>query len=286
MMQHGKIWLWVLTPLLACGAASPTVPGPTAPPLPAISGLELRPSKLALKNLRDERRVLVLGRTDGTNFVDLTAHASFKTSGDAVEVSGPYLRARSKGSAEVTISAAGHTAALPVIVESADVPEVRFVRDVEPLLGKFGCNAGTCHGSAKGKNGFKLSLRGYDPEFDYQSLINDISGRRFNRTHPEESLMLLKPTAEVPHEGRQLFKTGSREYQLLRDWIAQGARHEDIAAARAVSIEILPGDVEMDLPGRDQQMLVIAKYPDGTTRDVTRDAHFSVSNTEVAEVDG
>ena len=129
MMQHGKIWLWVLTPLLACGAASPTAPGPTAPPLPAIRGLELRPARVTLKNLRDERRVLVLGRTDGTNFVDLTSQASLKATGTAVEVAGSYLRARSKGSAEIAISAAGYSTTLPVMVESTEVPEVRFVRD-------------------------------------------------------------------------------------------------------------------------------------------------------------
>ncbi|HWN94394.1 MAG TPA: DUF1549 domain-containing protein, partial [Methylomirabilota bacterium] len=186
-------------------------------------------------------------------------------------------------SGEVVVSALGREIRLPVTVESADVPSVRFVRDVQPVLAKLGCNAGTCHGSASGKNGFKLSLRGYDPDFDYHALINDISGRRFNRVHPDDSLMLLKPLAEVPHEGRQVIKPGSREYKLLRDWIAEGTRNEDANAARATSIEILPGDVEMDLPGRDQQLLVIATYPDGTTRDVTRDAHFSVSNTEVAK---
>ncbi len=285
MMQHRKIWLWFLTPLIASGAVSPNTPPPPAPPLPPIVGLELQPAQLTLKNLRDERRVLVLGKTDGTNFIDLTAQASLKSDSPHVEVDGAYLRAKGKGSAEVLVSAAGHTLKLPVTVESAASPEVRFVRDIEPVLAKAGCNAGTCHGSAKGKNGFKLSLRGYDPEFDYHALINDISGRRFNRANPDDSLMLLKPTGDVPHEGRQAIKPGSREYTLLRDWIAQGAKNEEMTAARAVTIEILPGDVEMDLAGREQQILVIAKYPDGTTRDVTREAHFSVSNIEVAQVD-
>src|SRR6185295_3579261 len=196
-----------------------------------------------------------------------------------------YIHAKEKGTGEVFVSAAGQRVKLPVTVESADTPEVRFVRDIEPVLSKVGCNAGTCHGSAKGKNGFKLSLRGYDPDFDYHALINDISGRRFNRVNPDESLMLLKPLAEVPHEGRQVIKPGSREYKLLRDWIAQGTKSEEAKAGRATSIEILPGDVDMDLPGREQQMLIIATYADGSTRDVTRDAHFSVSNTEVSQVD-
>ena len=282
MIRHGKFWLW-LWPLLACGAAQNSTTNTPAPPLPTIRALELRPAQLTLKDVRDERRVLVLGKTDGSNVVDLTAQALLKSESPAVEIDGAYVRAKQKGPGTVFVSAAGKTVMLPVTVESADVPDVRFVRDIEPVLAKVGCNQGTCHGSAKGKNGFKLSLRGYDPDYDYQALINDIGGRRFNRAIPEDSLMLLKPTAEVPHEGRQAIKPGSREYKLLRDWIAQGAKGEETKVGRAVSVEILPGDVEMDLPGREQQMLVIAKYADGTTRDVTRDAHFSVSNTEVAK---
>jgi hypothetical protein len=272
-------------PMLAGAASQNTATTVSAPPLPAIHALELQPARLTLKNARDERRVLVLGRTDGSNVIDLTAQAVLKTDSPAIEIEGGYIRGKEKGSAEVLITANGQTIKLPVEVESGESPHVRFVRDVQPIMAKAGCNQGTCHGSAKGKNGFKLSLRGYDPDFDYQALINDMGGRRFNRAKPEESLMLQKPTAEVPHEGRQAIKPGSREYKVLRDWIAEGTKSEELAKGRASSIEILPGDVEMDLAGREQQMLVIATYPDGTTRDVTRDAHFSVSNTDVAQVD-
>src|SRR3954451_1317752 len=82
---------------------------------------------------------------------------------------------------------------------------VTFLRDVAPILNKAGCTAGPCHGAAKGKNGFKLSLGGYDPEFDYRALIHDLSGRRFNRSDPARSLMLLKPTQQCPHGGLQRF---------------------------------------------------------------------------------
>ena len=286
-MQHGKIWLWLLTPLVVLGADSKkSEPSVAAPPLPAIRSLELHPAQLTLMDARDERRVLVLGKTADGSLIDLTSQASFKTDSPALAIAEGFVRAKQKGSAEVWVSAAGQKAKLPVTVAGAESPEVRFVKDIQPVLAKLGCNAGACHGSAKGKNGFKLSLRGYDPEFDYHALINDISGRRFNRVKVDESLMLQKPLAEVPHEGRQALKPGSREHQLLRDWISQGTKGEEAKAARATSIEILPGDVEMDLPGREQQLLVIANYPDGTTRDVTRDAHFSVSNTEVAKADG
>jgi hypothetical protein len=286
MMQHGKFWLWLLTPLVVIGAnPKDSQPAIATPPLPAIRSLEVRPAELTLTDARDERRVLVLGKTADGSLIDLTSQASFKTDSPTVVFADGFFRAKQKGSAEVLVSAAGQKVKLPVTVAGAESPDARFVRDIQPVLAKLGCNAGTCHGSAQGKNGFKLSLRGYDPEFDYQALINDISGRRFNRVKVDESLMLQKPLAEVPHEGRQALKPGSREHQLLRDWIAQGTKGEEAKAARATSIEILPGDVEMDLPGREQQLLVIAKYPDGTTRDVTRDAHFSVSNTEVAKAD-
>jgi hypothetical protein len=256
-----------------------------APPIPSIKSLQIEPASLTLKNGRDERRVLVLGKTDSGTVVDLTSAAVLTSETAAVEVDpGKYIHAKSKGEGVIRISAAGKEAKLPVKVEDAAMPPVRFVRDIEPLLSKVGCNAGTCHGSAKGKNGFKLSLRGYDPEFDYQALVNDLSGRRFNRVNVDESLMLSKPTGEVPHEGRQVIKPKSREYNVIRDWIAEGASYEEPAAGRANKIEILPSEVEIDLPGRTQQLLVIATYPDGSTRDVTREAVFESSNSDVASI--
>src|ERR1043165_3834720 len=102
------------------------------------------------------------------------------------------------------------------------VEKVTFLRDVEPILNKVSCTSGTCHGAAKGKNGFKLSLRGYDPEFDYQALLYDLSGRRFNRSDPGRSLMLAKPTQEVAHGGGLRIELGSKYYKTIYDWIAQG----------------------------------------------------------------
>ncbi len=271
---------------LSTVAVETNEPNPVpAPSLPALQTLELDPASLVLHDGRDERRVLVWGKTsDGRKF-DLTSQASLEPQNGVVSVDkDDYIRPREKGSGAISVSAAGLKASLPVTVEKSEKPPVRFVRDIEPLMGKIGCNAGTCHGSAKGKNGFKLSLRGYDPEFDYQALINDLSGRRFNRVAVEESLMLLKPTAEVPHEGRQVIVPGSRQYDLLRGWIAEGVPFEDPEQARAKSIEILPADVDFDLPGRTQHVVVLAKYGDGSVRDVTREAVFSSSNGDVAQV--
>src|SRR6202158_1046979 len=104
----------------------------------------------------------------------------------------------------------------------AEPPRVTFLRDVAPILNKVGCTAGACHGAAKGKNGFKLSLRGYDPQFDYEALLYDMSGRRFNRAEPGRSLMLTKPTQEVAHGGGLRFDVGSDYYKIIHNWIAQG----------------------------------------------------------------
>ncbi len=255
------------------------------PPLPKIVELKALPASLTLIDGRDERRVLVLGKAEGDKWFDLSSTAAFKPASAVVEVGEKgYIKSKSRGKTDITISAAGHTLKVPVTVESASLPAIRFVRDIEPIISKSGCNQGTCHGSAKGKNGFKLSLRGYDPDYDYGALINDISGRRYDRAAVDDSLILLKPTGEVPHEGRQAVKPGSREYQLLRQWLAEGARYEQPDVGRARKVEVLPGDVEIDLPGRSHQFLVIAHYADGTTRDVTREAVFSSNNGDVAEV--
>jgi hypothetical protein len=270
---------------VALALALPVVAAEVELPWPEIVSLQVEPAALKLEDGRDCRRVLVWGVTADGARVDVTGKATFVTESEAVRIEADrYLTPRAKGEAEVTVSALGKSAKLPVRVESAEHPPVRFVRDVEPILSNIGCNAGTCHGSAKGKNGFKLSLRGYDPEYDYEVLINDISGRRFNRVMVDESLMLQKPSGEVPHEGGVLLKKDSREYQLLREWIAQGTKFEDPAEARAQRIEVLPGEIALDLARRTQSVLVLAHYKDGSVRDVTREAALSSSNDEIATV--
>lgn len=267
----------------AAGSAAKEA-APAALPLPRIAALAFEPEQIVLADGRDTRQVLVWGISESGERFDLTPDAVFSSDSSSVEISSGYILPRAPGEGLVRIAVAGLQKTIPVRVTSDRLAPVRFVRDVMPILSKAGCNSGTCHGAAKGKNGFKLSLRGYDPEFDYQALINDLSGRRFNRVAVDESLMLLKPTAEAPHEGRQAIKPGSREYHLLRQWIAEGTRYEDPALGRATRIEALPKEIALDLPGRRQTVLVLAHYPDGAIRDVTRDAILSVSNTEVAHV--
>ena len=142
-------------------------------------------------------------------------------------------------------------------------PKVTFLRDVAPILNKVGCTSGPCHGAAKGKNGFKLSLRGYDPQFDYEALLYDLSGRRFNRADPARSLMLAKPTQEVPHGGGLRFEIGSDYYKTIYNWIAQGVPFGDPAKDTVRRLEVAPqGDLH-EAPGEAADVKVTRDYADG-----------------------
>ena len=268
---------------MAAEQADPMGP-PPAPPVPKLTGLRLLPDKLVLSDARDARRVLVFGVTEQGKLIDVTGHATFAAGSAAVRVeSDRSIVPVAEGQTSVAVSAEGHTATLPVSIAGMEDKPLGFVRDIEPILAKVGCNAGTCHGSAKGKEGFKLSLRGYDTDFDYEALVTDLSGRRFNRVHPDQSLMLLKPTGAVAHEGGKVLEKDSAYYKVLHRWIAEGTKGES-PSARAVKVQVLPEQIDIDLPGRSQRVLVIAHYADGSTRDVTNEAVVSSNNIEAVHV--
>jgi hypothetical protein len=155
---------------------------------------------------------------------------------------------------------------------------------VAPVLSRLGCNAGTCHGSVKGKNGFKLSLRGYDPIFDVRALTDDLSSRRVNLASPEDSLMLLKASSAVPHMGGMVTQPGEPYYELIRRWIADGVKL-DLNTPRVARLEVFPQNPVVQAVGAKQQLRVIATYLDGKVRDVTREAFLESGNTDVATPD-
>jgi hypothetical protein len=258
---------------------------PKKPPIPPVIALSVQPAALTLADARDARAVVVTGQTKAGYAVDLSPVATVRASSDIVRVDKEgYIQPVRAGRTTLIVSAAGKQIVVPVVVKSVASPPISFIREVMPILSKSGCNAGTCHGSAKGKNGFKLSLRGYDPDYDHHALIDDISGRRFSRTDPAQSLMLLKPTGTVPHRGGVVFTPGSRYYEILKRWIAEGVRSDADRVKRVVRLEVLPAVPNVTLPGMTQKTLVMAHYPDGATRDVTREAVQTSSLPEVATV--
>ena len=119
----------------------------------------------------------------------------------------------------------GLSASTTALVQRADAPPPpSFNADVMPVLTKIGCNGGSCHGALNGQNGFKLSLFGYEPDEDYEMIVHKHDGRRVNLTDPEKSLMLLKPTFQVPHGGGQVLKKDSPEFRALLTWLKDGAQ--------------------------------------------------------------
>jgi hypothetical protein len=166
----------------------------------------------------------------------------------------------------------------------ADARPVSFRRQVVAVLTQAGCNAGACHGTPSGKNGFRLSLRGYLPDVDYENLTHDMQGRRVNAIDADRSLILLKATGQVPHEGGKRFDVASTQYKILRDWIAAGRPSDLEAAPRLARLELVPGRAVVKEPERTQQVQVVGHFADGSASDVTALACFSSSDLETADV--
>ena len=139
---------------------------------------------------------------------------------------------------------------------------------------KAGCNSGACHGAAAGKNGFKLTLRGYDPEVDHMVLTRQALGRRVNLLEPARSLMLLKPTLALSHGGGKRFEVDSSEYEILSSWIASGAPPPSDREPAIRDLEVLPGIATLE-PDSEQQVVVMAHFADGHSEDVTRWAIYT-----------
>lgn len=159
-----------------------------------------------------------------------------------------------------------------------------FRNHVIPVLTKTGCNSGPCHGAAAGKNGFSLTLRGYDPSADYDVLVRQAAGRRVNLLEPARSLMLLKPTEVLPHMGGKRFEPRSPEYSVIAKWIAAGAPPPADTDPRLARLEISPATQQL-APGKRTRLEVVAHFSDGHTEDVTRWAKYGSTDESVLEVD-
>ncbi|MBL9122539.1 MAG: DUF1549 domain-containing protein [Planctomycetaceae bacterium] len=293
--RWGIEWVRTIAVLASVAAVGPSLTlgqDPTQPTTPeklpdgiSIVALEVFPPQIELKNKYDYRQLLLTGKTADGELVDLTRIAVLEAIPDCVSANELRLvRPRGDGAGELRLRVGELSIGVPVAVHGFTEPyAVSFVQDVMPSMSKLGCNTGTCHGSDGGKNGFKLSLRGYDPVTDHGALTDELAGRRFNRSAPDQSLMLLKPSGGVPHVGGVLSRPGEPAYDLLREWIAAGVKF-DKDAPRVVSIELFPKDPSLPLPGMKQQMAVLATYADGRVRDVTAEAFIDSSLAEIAEI--
>lgn len=167
--------------------------------------------------------------------------------------------------------------------DHAERASVTFERDIEPILAKAGCNAGACHGKARGQNGFALSLLGFDPDFDYAALTMEARGRRVFPANPEFSLVLRKASGSVPHGGGRRLPLDDPRYDLLRRWIAAGCPRTPAEAPKVTQIRIEPAEATLRF-NEEQQIRVTAVYSDGSLEDVTSLAMFQSNESTFASV--
>ncbi len=267
------------------GVARPSPEAQSVPPV-QLAELKLEPTTAHVAAPTDYVQLLATAVLPGGTHINATRIVRWRVEGGVGRVSpeGRFTPLES-GRGRIIGEFAGQRVEIPAEVAAGlESYMPSFIRDVNPVMSRVGCNAGTCHGAAKGKNGFKLSLRGYDPLFDHRALTDDLAARRINLASPGDSLMLLKPTGVAPHQGGRLFGVDSPYERTLRRWISGGAKL-DLSVARVSRIEIFPQNPVIETIGNAQQMRVVAAYSDGSTRDVTREAFIESGNTEVATGD-
>ncbi|HVX16343.1 MAG TPA: DUF1549 domain-containing protein [Pirellulales bacterium] len=249
--------------------------------------LAVEPSQVTLSG-RDARfNVLVDGQRADGRTIDLTRESRYRSSSPTVVEVSPegVLFARNDGAADIEITACGQTAVVHCTVSGTGRPiQYNFAGDIVPLLNRFGCNSSGCHGKAEGQNGFKLSVFGFDPAADYRALAMEDRGRRVFPAAADQSLLLRKASGRAPHGGGIRIDPLSREYRIIREWIADGLRFGDAADPYVIGIALAPRERLLDFRAT-QQLRVLARYSDGREVDVTSLARFQSNNESLATVD-
>lgn len=251
------------------------------------SDLAILPTTITLEGSQALQRILVVESHKREMTADLTAKASFVSSDSAIATVDGQGIVKAVGDGEATITAKLGVRSTSVVVKVSGTKRYHnwsFVNHVIPVLTRSGCNSGACHGALAGKGGLKLSLRGYDSPSDHFALTRQALSRRIDREVPEKSLLLLKPTMVIGHGGGMRLEVGTREYQVLSEWIAAGAAGQQTGEPTVQRLEIFPTTSVLK-PGDTAQVVVRAIYSDGHAEDVTRWAKFASSEETVANVD-
>ncbi len=244
------------------------------------------PPDVNMQSARGKQRIIVQAiYADGITR-DVTAQAKVTISDPKIaKIVNLEVLPVGDGKCSIAVEFEGKTTQVPVDVKDAikDRP-ISFKLDVMPIFLRNGCNQGGCHGAARGKDGFRLSLFGFDPDGDHYRLTRELNGRRINLAIPEESLLVEKSTGKVPHTGGQKFAVGEQYYNDLVRWVDAGGPQDPAGIATPVSVDLFPKTALLDGKGSTQQLIVRAKYSDGSERDVTSLALFLSSNDSSGKV--
>lgn len=243
--------------------------------------LRVFPERCELDDAFARRQLLV--EVNGNDVTRRATYVSRQPQIVAVDSSG-FVIPVSNGTTAIEIRVGDHMASVPVEVRGLDqIRPVDFATEIQPLLSRFGCNSGGCHGKASGQNGFKLSLFGFDTAFDYAAVVEESRGRRVFAAAPEQSLLLAKATGQIPHGGGQRITPGSEPYRLMLSWLQAGAPASAPDTPRVVKLHLLPAEKILQ-PQEQQQIAVLAEYSHGKLRDVTRAAEYASNLDVVATV--
>ena len=252
-----------------------------------LTALEVFPAEIHLTTARDRQSIVVQASYADGITRDVTKEASLNLADSKlVKRSGSVFYPAADGATTLSVHFGGKSVEVPVKVAQSSVQSpLSFRLDVMPVFMRAGCNTGSCHGAARGKDGFRISLFGFDPDGDHYRLTREMVGRRINLAIPSDSTLLEKAVGAVPHTGGKRFETSSELYQTLHGWIEAGAPKDDATKLpKVVGVDIYPSRAVLDGKGSSQQMTVRARYSDGTDRDVTSLAVFLTNNDVSAPV--
>ncbi len=253
---------------------------------PAPVSIAVYPPNAQITTIRDRQSIVVQATYADGITRDVTKAATFAFANPAlVKFENHTLYPAADGKTELKVDFGGKSIVVPVEVSqaAADRP-ISFKLDIMPVFMKANCNTGSCHGAARGKDGFRLSLFGFDPDGDHYRLTREIPGRRINLALPNESLLIEKSVGKVPHTGGKRFEEGSELHQTTLRWLDAGAPIDQGEVPKVLSVELYPPSAVLDGEGATQQITVRAKYSDGTDRDVTSLAFFMTNNETSAAV--
>ena len=251
-----------------------------------VGELKVYPPLVQLDSAKTCQRIVTeVIASDGVTR-DVTQLARYKvTNPKLARFEAGKVLSQADGKTELQVSFEGRTATVPVLVTNSDVQRpISFKLDVMPVFTRAGCNAGACHGTSRGKDGFHLSLYGFDPDGDYYRLTREQIGRRINLAIPEESLIVQKGLGAVQHTGGVRFNTNSELCQTLIGWLAAGATNDLADIPKLTGIEIFPKSVVLEGSNSLQRFIVQASYSNGSRRDVTSLAVFLSNNDASARV--
>jgi hypothetical protein len=268
--------------LMICSMAGAEVPNAAE-----IRDLQVIPTKIGIKGGDDAPQIVVTANMINGRQRDFTGDVTYSVADPKIArvLKSGRVMPLSNGSTTITASFGDKIVQIPLTAVSMDeVLPINFPNQVVPIFTKVGCNNGGCHGKASGQNGFKLSLLGFEPEFDFMSLVKEGRGRRLFPAAPERSLLLMKASGQVPHGGGRKFEPNSEEYKIVRRWIAAGMPYGSETDPTVTKISIYPEHRVISKQDH-QQLAVLAHYSDGSVEDITRRAQFDSNEQEIANVD-